>query len=103
MAKPNNFELWFADFPHEEDTDNTDDRPVVLVRILDEHHVFALMITKHGVRDESDMAIENWHSAGLDCPSTIRTRRAYKLAIEKLRRKIGTLTETDIIRLKFKI
>jgi len=103
MEKPSNFELWFAAFPHEENTDEIDDRPVVLVRIIDEHFVFALMITTHEVRDESDMAIEKWEAAGLNCPSTIRIRRAYKLGIEKLRRKIGTLTETDIIRLKFKM
>ena len=103
MPKPQNYELWFADFPHEEDSIVADDRPVVLVRILDDDHVFALMITKHGVRDEYDMALEHWKDAGLDCPSTIRTRRGYKLAVEKLRRKIGMLTETDIIRLKFKI
>jgi len=102
MGKPSNFELWFADFPHEEKTDEYDDRPVVLVRIIDDRNVFALMITTHGVRDESDMVIEKWEAAGLTCPSTIRTRRAYKLGIEKLRRKIGTLSEIDIIRLKFK-
>jgi len=103
MVKPNTFELWFADFPHEENTDKSDDRPVVLVRILDESHVFALMITTHGIRDESDMAIEKWEEAGLACPSAIRTMRAFKLGIEKLRRKIGNLHEIDIIRLKFKM
>jgi mRNA-degrading endonuclease toxin of MazEF toxin-antitoxin module len=102
MEKPKDFEVWFADFPHEENTEDTDDRPVVLVRILDDNHVFALMITKHGIRDDNDMAIENWKETGLDCPSTIRLHRAYKLATTRLRRKIGNLTQTDIIRLKFK-
>ena len=103
MDKPRNYELWFAEFPHEEDTSETDDRPVVLVRILDDKHVFALMITKHRARDDHDLEITYWEAAGLNCPSTVRANRGYKLSVDKLRRKIGSLSETDIIRLKFRM
>jgi hypothetical protein len=103
MGKPQKWELWFADFPHDEDTTVTNDRPIVLVNIHTDGSIFALMITKHEVRDENDMEIFDWQAAGLAYPSVIRTLRRFKLPPDKLRRKIGLLSDTDIIRLKFKI
>jgi hypothetical protein len=103
LIRPKPYELWYGDFPYEENTNNSKDRPVLLVRVFDEQHVRAMKITRFPERGEHEnfMEIEKWREAGLRERSAIEIRKVFNLPVSKLRHRIGELQESDVIRLKF--
>lgn len=69
-------EVWFVEFPLEEDASRIINRPVI---VLDENvlGVLSVKITKHKVRKEDpyDIPIIYWSEAGLRLASTARVSK----------------------------
>ena len=95
MGTPKIWELWYADFKFEE-SDESKDRPVLVIDIQGGTIFVSAMITSHNQRDEwGDVDIADYVSAGLPGPSTIRSGRVLALSLSKFRRRIGKLTDRD--------
>ena len=74
-------EVWFVEFPLEEDNSQTINRPVV---VLDENTlgVLSVKITKHSPRKEDpyDTPIIYWQEANLRLASTARVSKVFLLS-----------------------
>lgn len=90
-------EVWFVEFPLEEDKTQTINRPVV---VLDENilGVLSVKITKHRVRasDPYDVPILYWEDAHLKMASTARVSRVTILETDCFIFKIGDLHPVDL-------
>ncbi len=90
-------EVWFVEFPLEEDKTQTINRPVV---VLDENvlGVLSVKITKHRVRasDPYDVPILYWEDAHLKMASTARISKVTILANDCFIFKIGDLHPADL-------
>lgn len=80
MSKFNEGEVWFVEFPLEEDNSKYFNRPVI---VLDEDKlgVLSVKITKHKVRsnDPYDTPILYWQEANLRLASTARVSKVQNL------------------------
>lgn len=90
-------EVWFVEFPLEEDTSQTINRPVV---VLDESTlgVLSVKITKHVPRPEDsyDTPIIYWKEANLRLASTARVSKVLLLSPDDFIFKIGDLHPDDL-------
>lgn len=90
-------EVWFVEFPLEEDNSQTINRPVV---VLDEDQlgVLSVKITKHSVRetDPYDTPIIYWQEANLRLASTARVSKVMNLRPDDFIFKIGDLHPDDL-------
>ena len=97
----NKGEVWFVEFPLEEDNRKTINRPVI---VLDENilGVLSVKITKHSPRNEDpyDMPILYWQEANLRLSSTARVSKVTLLNQESFIFKIGELHKDDLIRIE---
>jgi hypothetical protein len=86
----NREEVWFVEFPLEEDNSQTINRPVI---VLDENTlgVLSVKITKHAPRQEDpyDVPILYWQEANLRLSSTARVSKVILLAPDSFIFKIG--------------
>ena len=93
----NKGEVWFVEFPLEEDSSQTINRPVV---VLDENTlgVLSVKITKHlpRVEDPYDTPILYWKEANLRLASTARVSKVFLLTPDSFIFKIGDLHHDDI-------
>lgn len=94
-------EVWFVEFPLEEDQSRILNRPVV---VLDEDvlGVLSVKITKHQPRTEDpyDIPILYWEEAGLRLASTARISKVLLLPKDSFIFQIGKLCEEDIERVE---
>lgn len=92
------WEIWFADFPYEEDATITKKRPVIILNV-EPFEVLSVKVTSQDVRDEDmyDTPIQYWSEAGLDRPSVARISKAMFLDKQNFIHKIGTLHNDDKI------
>lgn len=94
-------EVWFVEFPLEEDNGRTINRPVI---VLDENilGVLSVKITKHSPRKEDpyDTPILYWQEANLRLSSTARVSKVTLLSKESFIFKIGDLHNDDLIRVE---
>ncbi len=94
-------EVWFVEFPLEEDKTQIINRPVV---VLDENilGVLSVKITKHQPRatDPYDIPILYWEEAGLRLASTARVSKVMLLSKDSFIFQIGNLCEEDIERIE---
>lgn len=101
MKKFNKGDVWFVEFPLEEDNSQTINRPVV---VLDEDvlGVLSVKITKHSVRsnDLYDIPILYWEDAHLKLASTARVSKVMLLPAENFIFKIGSLHKDDLFRIE---
>ena len=101
MANFSEGEVWFVEFPLEEDATRTINRPVV---VLDEDTlgVLSVKITKHAVRNEDpyDTPIIYWQEANLRLASTARVSKVMNLQPEDFIFKIGVLHPDDLDRIE---
>ncbi|MDO4562234.1 MAG: type II toxin-antitoxin system PemK/MazF family toxin [Clostridia bacterium] len=67
------WELWFADFPYEEDNTIVKSRPVIILNV-EPLEVLSVKVTSQQSRnsDKYDMPIVHWQYAGLKKPSVAR-------------------------------
>lgn len=97
----NKGEVWFVEFPLEEDSTRILNRPVV---VLDENllGVLSVKITKHKVRKEDtyDTPIIYWEEAGLRLASTARVSKVTLLTKDSFIFKIGDLHQDDLNRIE---
>lgn len=97
----NKGEVWFVEFPLEEDNSQTLNRPVV---VLDENTlgVLSVKITKHAARKEDpyDVPILYWHEANLRLSSTARVSKVTVLSPDNFIFKIGNLHKDDLDRVE---
>ena len=94
-------EVWFVEFPLEEDASQILNRPVI---VLDENifGVLSVKITKHKVRQEDpyDIPILYWHEANLRLASTARISKVTLLSKDSFIFKIGDLHKDDLDRVE---
>ena len=94
-------EVWFVEFPLEEDNSKTLNRPVV---VLDDNTlgVLSVKITKHKVRqnDPYDVPIIYWEDANLRLASTARISKDILLPKDSFIFKIGSLHREDLLRIE---
>ncbi len=97
----NKGEVWFVEFPLEEEPERTLNRPVI---VLDENllGVLSVKITKHKVRKEDpyDIPIIYWENANLRLASTARVSKVTLLNKESFIFKIGDLHKEDMQRVE---
>lgn len=97
----NKGEVWFVEFPLEEDYSQTINRPVI---VLDENTlgVLSVKITKHSPRAEDpyDIPILYWQEANLRLASTARVSKVYLLSPDSFIFKIGSLHQDDLDRVE---
>lgn len=94
-------EVWFVEFPLEEDNTKTINRPVI---VLDENilGVLSVKITKHSPRKEDpyDTPILYWEEANLRLSSTARVSKVTLLDKDSFIFKIGNLHRDDLNRVE---
>ena len=92
------WEIWFADFPYEEDATITKKRPVIILNV-EPFEVLSVKVTSQDVRDEDkyDTPIQYWSEAGLNKPSIARISKTMFLDKQSFIHKIGTLHNDDKI------
>ena len=99
--KYNKGEVWFVEFPIEEDNSQIINRPVV---VLDENllGVLSVKITKHAPRQEDpyDTPILYWREANLRLASTARISKVMLLPQDSFIFKIGELHQDDLLRIE---
>ena len=90
------WEIWFAEFPYEEDRSILKNRPVVILNV-EPLEVLSIKVTSHDVRDADryDTPIQYWSEAGLDKPSIARISKTMFLDRQNFKHKIGTLHDDD--------
>ena len=97
----NKGEVWFVEFPLEEDNSQTINRPVI---VLDENTlgVLSVKITKHSPRKEDpyDTPIIYWQEANLRLASTARVSKVFLLSQDSFIFKIGDLHQDDLERVE---
>jgi mRNA-degrading endonuclease toxin of MazEF toxin-antitoxin module len=97
----NKGEVWFVEFPIEEDNSQTINRPVI---VLDENilGVLSVKITKHAPRKEDpyDVPILYWQEAHLRLSSTARVSKVTMLSPDSFIFKIGELHQDDLERIE---
>ena len=97
----NKGEVWFVEFPLEEDNSQTINRPVI---VLDENTlgVLSVKITKHAPRTEDpyDTPILYWQEANLRLASTARVSKVLLLSQDSFIFKIGDLHKDDLERVE---
>ena len=97
----NKGEVWFVEFPLEENLSQTINRPVI---VLDENTlgVLSVKITKHMPREEDpyDIPILYWQEANLRLASTARVSKVFLLPQDSFIFKIGDLHPDDLQRIE---
>ena len=91
-------EIWLADIPFTNGI-SSKVRPV-LVLWEDGPDVVVAVVTSAGPRSSTDVALQNWASAGLRVASTVRFSRLDCLEKSLLRVKLGKISGPDANRLK---
>ena len=94
----NRGEVWFVEFPLEEDNSQTINRPVVENTL----GVLSVKITKHSPRKEDpyDTPIIYWQEANLRLASTARVSKVFLLSQDSFIFKIGDLHQDDLERIE---
>lgn len=96
-CNPKRGEVWFANFPYEEDPNITSNRPVIVLEENDNRvGVLSIKVTKHNKRDEWDYDIMYWAEAKLRLKSTARISKALYLNMSDFTHKIGDLHVDDL-------
>lgn len=92
----NQWEVWYARFPFEEDVSITKERPVIILNV-ETLECLSVKVTSHEVRDEDefDTPITHWREAGLKRPSIARISKTVSLTKDKFTNKKGTLHTDD--------
>ena len=97
----NRGDVWFVEFPLEEDNTRTINRPVI---VLDSNTlgVLSVKITKHVPRksDIYDVPILYWSEANLRLASTARVSKVILLSSDNFIFKIGELELEDLNRIE---
>jgi hypothetical protein len=88
----NQWEVWFAKFPYEDDPTTLKDWPVIVLDV-EKLEVLSVKVTSHDIRDkdEYDTTIFHWKEAGLDRPSVARVSKTMYLNPDSFHYKLCDL------------
>lgn len=92
-------EFWVAEIPFTNGLD-TKKRPV-LVLWLDGDDIAVAVVTSAKPRTQTDVALNDWATAGLRVASTVRLSRLDCLEKSLLIGRIGTISEADALQVKY--
>lgn len=94
----NQWEVWYARFPYEDDESIVKERPVIILNV-DTLECLSVKVTSHDVRDTDkfDTPIEYWREAGLKKPSVARVSKVMNLSKDRFVNKKGVLHNNDIV------
>ena len=89
-------EVWFAEFPFEEDDTQSKDRPVIVLDVDDENcKVLSMKVTSSEPYSEFEIEIFNWADVPLHHRSTADASAVRVVLKRKFRRRIGRLSDDD--------
>lgn len=94
----NPWEIWFAEFPFEDNPSIIKPRPVIVLDVnVEPIRVLSVKVTTHNPRtwDKYDTPIVHWQEAGLDRPSVARVAKSMFLTPDQFVHKIGFLHVED--------
>lgn len=96
MNEPKRWEVWYADFPYDDDPGRSSDRPVIVLN-AEPLVILSVKVTSHGIRsyDKYDTELKYWREAGLTRSSVARISKVIYISKDKFRRKIGMLHPED--------
>lgn len=96
MNEPKRWEVWYADFPYDDDPGRSSDRPVIVLNTKP-LVILSVKVTSHGIRsyDKYDTALKYWGVAGLARPSVARISKVIYISKDRFRRKVGVLHPED--------
>ncbi|MEG0426190.1 MAG: type II toxin-antitoxin system PemK/MazF family toxin [Cetobacterium sp.] len=91
-------EVWLAEFPFEEDPNQSKIRPVVILDNGNLEHlkVLSVKITSKFARDEYDVPLLYWQQAKLRFPSIARTSKFMYLPKSVFKYRLGDLHDDDM-------
>ncbi|MDD2585755.1 MAG: type II toxin-antitoxin system PemK/MazF family toxin [Syntrophomonadaceae bacterium] len=95
---PQSGDVWFVNFPLEENNGQFISRPVVVIYVdKDSSEVLSVKVTKTEPRQTNsfDTPITFWQQAKLHYKSTARVSKTIFIPISQFKFKIGTLHSTD--------
>ncbi|MGY0394282.1 type II toxin-antitoxin system PemK/MazF family toxin [Fusobacterium sp. SYSU M8A802] len=97
-------EVWFANFPFEDDPSKSKKRPVIVLEDEGgEAKVLAIKVTSRvGERDNYDVTLLYWQKAKLRLASIARTSKYFYIDKSEFEFKIGDLHEDDLDLVKTK-
>ncbi len=96
MGNYNVGEVWWTQFPFEDKNENKR-RPAIVIDD-DKIAVLAMMVTSKEKAHPFCIKIDDWKEAGLKIPSWARIDRIIKMEEWRMERKIGNLTERDLVK-----
>lgn len=70
-------------------------RPGLVLLDTGEADILVARVTSQAVRDQFDIALEDWQAAGLLMPSIVRVHKLATLGKGIVRRRLGALTNHD--------
>ena len=89
-------EVWFAEFPFQEDETQSKDRPVIVLDVDDEKcSVLSLKVTSTPPYSEFEIELFDWQKIPLHHKSTADVSSARLILKKDFRRKLGRLSEND--------
>lgn len=93
----NQWEVWTAVFPYEDDPKKFKKRPVIIIDV-ESLKVLSVKVTHHEKRvyDDYDVPICKWKEIGLKQPSVARVSKTIYLTKDKFDRCIGKLLVDDV-------
>ena len=94
----NRWDVYWADFPYEEDPAQLKRRPVV-VAYDNTVYTIGMRVTSQPPRayDPYDYPLKYWQEAGLSEASVVRVRKLAQLKPDAIHDRIGRLADADII------
>lgn len=92
------WEVWFADFPFEDDAGRSKDRPVIILSI-NPLTIATVKVTSQSKRTEDpyDVEIKFWKEAKFEKPSVARVSKQQILSKALFRRCVGRLHPQDAL------
>ena len=96
MTKIQPQEVWFAEFPFDEDENQSKERPVIVLDVDGENcKVLSMKITSSKPRDEFEIELFDWNKIPLHHKSTAVASAVKSILKNKFRRKLGRLSDDD--------
>ena len=92
-ASPQDWDVWYASVLFE-DSNETKNRPVIIIDAQDALTVIAMKLTSKPAR-LGEYSLSDWASAGLKSPTVARISKIAKLPKQNLIRRFGALSQKD--------
>ena len=92
------WDVWYADFPYEEDTGRVSQRPVIILSVKPVV-ILSIKVTTNTSRiGPYEVYLDHWKDANLTKPSTARVSHLANLIEDNFSSKIGTLHPQDAVK-----